>query len=58
MVLLLILVIVVIDVTEQIEDFTRTSASVWDIIRYYYFNLIPFYANLLSPVCVFISVIF
>ena len=58
MVLLLILVIVVIDVTEQIEDFTRTSASVWDIIRYYYFNLIPFYANLLSPVCVFISVIY
>lgn len=58
MVLLLILVIVVIDVTERVEDFARTTASAQDIIVHYYFNLIPFYANLLSPVCVFITVIY
>lgn len=58
MVLLLIVVIVVIDVTERVEDFAKTTATATDIIRYYYLNLIPFYTNLLSPVCVFITVIY
>lgn len=58
MVLLLIVVIVVIDVTERVEDFARTTATATEIIQHYYFNLIPYYANLLSPVCVFITVIY
>lgn len=58
MVLLLIVIIVVIDVTERVEDFARTTATAGEIIQHYYFNLIPFYANLLSPVCVFITVIY
>lgn len=57
-VLILVAVILVIDFTEKNDDFIKTNPSVGEIIFDYYFNLIPFYANMLSPITVFIATVF
>ncbi|WP_162052013.1 LptF/LptG family permease [Pontibacter pamirensis] len=57
-VLILVSVILVIDFTEKNDDFIKTNPSVGEIIFDYYLNLIPFYANLLSPITVFIATVF
>lgn len=58
MVLVLILITVVIDFAEKIDDFIEKKAPAKAIIFDYYFNFIPFIVNLLSPICVFMAVIF
>ncbi|WP_342663938.1 LptF/LptG family permease [Eisenibacter elegans] len=57
-VVLLIAVLVVIDMTEKIEDFSRMPISSWQIFEEYYLNFIPYYANMLSPIIVFIAAVF
>ncbi|MFD1187081.1 LptF/LptG family permease [Pontibacter rugosus] len=57
-VLILVAVILVIDFTEKNDDFIKTNPSVYEIIFDYYLNLIPFYANMLSPITVFIATVF
>ncbi len=57
-VLILVLVICVIDFTEKNDDFLETNPSFRSIIFDYYLNLIPFYANMLSPITVFIATVF
>lgn len=58
MVMVFILLIVVIDVAEKIDDFIERKAPMQAILFDYYQHFIPFIINLLSPVCVFLSVIF
>jgi len=57
-VLVLISILVVIDITEKIEDFNRMEITSWQIFTDYYLNFIPYYANMLSPLIVFISAVF
>ncbi|MCS7162802.1 MAG: LptF/LptG family permease [Bacteroidia bacterium] len=55
--LLLVVVLIAIDVAEKIDDFIARQVPFSALLRYYR-NLIPFYANLLSPLMIFLSVLF
>lgn len=55
---LLTAILVVVDVTEKIEDFNNMSISTWQIITGWYLNFIPYLISLLSPILVFITAIF
>ena len=57
-VLILVSVICVIDFTEKNDDFIKHSLGFVKIVKDYYLKLIPFYANLLSPITVFIATVF
>jgi len=57
-VLILIAIICVIDFTEKNDDFIQHNVSIKEILFDYYINLIPFYANMLSPITVFIATVF
>ncbi len=57
-VLILVSVICVIDFTEKNDDFIKNNVPIGEIIFDYYINLIPFYANMLSPITVFIATVF
>ncbi len=57
-IVLIISVSVVFDINEKIDDFLNPECSMKEIIFDYYANFIPYYANLFSPLFVFISVIF
>ena len=47
-----------IDFTEKNDDFIKNNVPIGEIIFDYYINLIPFYANMLSPITVFIATVF
>lgn len=55
---LIILIVVVFDISEKIDDFIGKEAPLKAIIFDYYFNFIPFFLNLFSPLFTFIAVIF
>ncbi|MBT8196536.1 MAG: YjgP/YjgQ family permease [Bacteroidia bacterium] len=55
---LIITIAVVFDFSEKIDDFIEKEAPAKAIIFDYYLNFIPFFANLFSPLFVFIAVIF
>jgi lipopolysaccharide export system permease protein len=57
-VIILMAVICVIDFVEKNDDFIQNNLSAKTIIFDYYINMIPFYANLLSPITVFIATVF
>ena len=57
-VLMLVSVICVIDYTEKNDDFLHHNLSFWHVFTHYYIYLFPFYANLLSPITIFIAVVF
>jgi lipopolysaccharide export system permease protein len=57
-VLILVAVILVIDFTEKNDDFIKHNVAISEIIFDYYIHLIPFYANMLSPITVFIATVF
>ncbi|MCH2046490.1 MAG: LptF/LptG family permease [Saprospiraceae bacterium] len=53
-----VMIICIIDFTEKNDDFMHHELSYWVVMRDYYFNLIPYLANFLSPIMIFISTIF
>lgn len=55
---LIILIAIVFDISEKIDDFLEKQAPLSSIIFDYYLNFIPYFANLFSPLFIFISVIF
>ena len=55
---LIILIAVVFDISEKLDDFIERKAPLKAIVFDYYFNFIPYFANLFAPLFVFISVIF
>ncbi len=57
-VVILVTVICVIDFTEKNDDFIHHDLGVGKIIFGYYIYLFPYYANLLSPITIFIAVVF
>lgn len=56
--ILIMTIAVVFDFAEKIDDFMEKEAPVRAIIFDYYFNFVPYFATLFSPLFVFISVIF
>jgi len=56
-VLILIAVTVVIDITEKSDDFMQHQLSLRQIARYYV-DFIPWIANLVTPITVFIAAVF
>jgi lipopolysaccharide export system permease protein len=57
-VVMLISVIVVIDITEKNEDFIKSGLSWWIITKDFYLNFIPYMANMISPLLIFIATVF
>ena len=55
---LIISIAVVFDINENIDDFINNKAPISAIVFDYYLNFIPYFANLFSPLFVFIAVIF
>ncbi|OZI10061.1 permease [Siphonobacter sp. BAB-5385] len=55
---LVTLIILVIDYTEKVENFIRNKPSTHDLLLVYYVNLAIFWANYVSPLMVFITVVF
>ena len=55
---LIVLIAIVFDISEKIDDFLEKKAPLQSIIFDYYLNFIPYFANLFSPLFIFISVIF
>jgi len=55
---LIISVSVVFDLAEKLDDFLQNNAPLKEIVFHYYASFIPFFANLLTPLIAFISVIF
>ncbi|HRS38384.1 MAG: LptF/LptG family permease [Bacteroidia bacterium] len=55
---LIILIAVIFDISEKIDDFIERKAPFSKIVFDYYFNFIPYFANLFAPLFVFISVIY
>ena len=55
---IVVVICVVVDFNEKLDDFLDKKPPLSEIIFDYYFNFIPFFANLLSPICIFLAVIF
>lgn len=55
---LLIIIVIVFDISENIDNFLRKNAPVNEIIFNYYLNFIPFFLNLFIYLFTFISVVF
>jgi len=56
--LLIISIVIVFDLSEKIQDFIEKKAPIHAIIFDYYLNFIPYFANLFSPLFIFIAVIY
>ena len=57
-IILILMIVIVFDISERMEDFLAKRPPVTEIIFKYYFNFIPFFANLFSPLFTFIAVIY
>lgn len=55
---IIIVIAIIFDFNEKIDKFTQSGASVQKIVFDYYLNFVPYFANLFSPLFVFIAVIF
>lgn len=58
MIALILSISVVFDINEKIDKFMSNNAPLEAIVFDYYLNFIPYYANLFSPLFIFIAVIF
>ncbi len=57
-VLVIVLVVVMIDYTEKVDNFHKNHAPASKILWDYYLNFIPYWANYISPLMVFIATVF
>ena len=57
-VLLFTVIVVVVDISEKTDDFSKTNLSAWKIFTDYYLGFIPRIDAMLFPLFTFISVIF
>lgn len=58
MIALIMAIAVVFDINERIDKFMTHNATLSGIVFDYYLNFIPYYANLFSPLFIFLAVIF
>lgn len=57
-IILIISISIVFDINENLAKFTANNAPMRTIVFDYYANFVPYFANLFSPLFVFIAVIF
>ncbi len=57
-VMVIVLIVVMIDYTEKIDNFRSHNAPGEKILVDYYLNFIPYWANYISPLMVFIATVF
>lgn len=57
-VMLIVLIVCVVDYTEKVDDFRKRAAPGAAILFDYYLNFIPHWANMISPLMVFIATVF
>ncbi len=55
---LIIIIVIIFDLSENIDDLIQSEAPVKEIIFNYYLNFIPYFVNLFSPLFTFIAVIY
>jgi lipopolysaccharide export system permease protein len=55
---LIIIIVIAFDISENIDDFIERQAPVSAILFTYYFNFIPYFVNLFSPLFTFIAVVY
>lgn len=55
---LILSIVIVFDLAEKMEDFLEHKVPTEEIMFTYYLNFLPYFANLFSPLFIFISVIF
>ncbi len=55
---LILSIVIVFDLAEKMEDFLENNVALNEIIFTYYLNFLPYFANMFSPLFIFISVIF
>lgn len=58
LIFIIITIAIVFDFNEKIDKLTQSGATARQIWLDYYFNFIPYFSNLFSPLFVFIAVIF
>ena len=56
-IMLLMAVIIVVDISENLQHFLDNEAPLSAVIKGYYLNFIPYFINLFIPLFTFISVI-
>jgi lipopolysaccharide export system permease protein len=56
-VFILVAIILVIDLTENVDKYNNAGVSTWQVITYY-LDYIPWIANMITPVTTFIAVVF
>jgi len=56
--LISICIIIIFDISEKLGDFVDKNAPLKEIVFSYYGNFVPYFMNMLSPLFVFITVIF
>jgi lipopolysaccharide export system permease protein len=57
-IVLILSIAVIFDLSEKLDNFFDNNAPLKAIVFDYYFNFIPFYLNMLTPLFTFLSVIF
>lgn len=55
---LIIVIVIVFDISEKVDDFIEKEAPLSAIFFEYYIYFIPYFANMFSPLFIFIAVIF
>ncbi|RLD79547.1 MAG: hypothetical protein DRJ15_09200, partial [Bacteroidetes bacterium] len=55
---LLIIIVIIFDISENIDEFLEKDAPLSEIIFDYYLNFVPYFINLFVYLFTFISVIF
>lgn len=58
LIVIIITIAVIFDFNEKIDKLTKSHVSMGKILTDYYANFVPYFANLFSPLFVFIAVIF
>ena len=56
--ILIIGIVIIFNISEKIDDFVKNEAPLKAIIVDYYLNFIPYFINMVSPLFVFITVVF
>jgi lipopolysaccharide export system permease protein len=56
--MIIVAIVVVVDYTEKADDFIEKKAPTSEIILDYYLNFIPYWANYISPLMIFIATVF
>jgi len=55
---LIIIIVIIFDISENVEDLINSDAPLKEIIFSYYLNFVPYFVNLFSPLFTFIAVIY